>query len=239
MWNTSVSVYVGTSGWLYDWNEGASLDWYLKYSGLNAVELNASFYRFPFPNQVISWRRKTEACGVRWAVKVHRSVTHMRMLSEDSLAIWSKFVNLFKPLDDFVDFYLLQMPPRFKMSADNIFKLERFARSTGLSSRLAVEFRNESWFNDDTVELCRKIGVTVVSIDSPIGTWIASSNDVVYIRLHGRTEWYSYEYSLDELKEIATKIAEVSPRRVYVFFNNDYWMLDNARTMLKILNSRT
>ncbi|MEM1528068.1 MAG: DUF72 domain-containing protein, partial [Sulfolobales archaeon] len=79
----------------------------------------------------------------------------------------------------------------------------------------------------------------VVSIDSPIGTWIASSNDVVYIRLHGRTEWYSYEYSLEELKEIATRIAEVSPRRVYVFFNNDHWMLDNARTMLKILNSRT
>ncbi|MEM1931653.1 MAG: DUF72 domain-containing protein [Sulfolobales archaeon] len=237
--NGSVSVYVGTSGWLYDWNEGASLDWYLKYSGLNAVELNASFYRFPFPNQVISWRRKTEVYGVRWAVKVHRSVTHMRMLSEDSLAIWSKFANLFKPLDDFVDFYLLQMPPRFEMSADNIFKLERFAKSVRLGSKLAVEFRNKSWFNDDAVELCRKIGVTVVSIDSPIGTWIASSNNVVYIRLHGRAEWYSYEYSLEELKEIATKIAEVSPRRVYVFFNNDHWMLDNARTMLKILNSKT
>ncbi|RLF12723.1 MAG: DUF72 domain-containing protein, partial [Thermoprotei archaeon] len=37
-------VYIGTSGWLYDWNLDGSLDWYVKNSGLNAVELNASFY---------------------------------------------------------------------------------------------------------------------------------------------------------------------------------------------------
>ncbi|MEM4061454.1 MAG: DUF72 domain-containing protein, partial [Desulfurococcaceae archaeon] len=29
-----MEVYVGTSGWLYDWNEGASLDWYVEESGL-------------------------------------------------------------------------------------------------------------------------------------------------------------------------------------------------------------
>ena len=38
-------IFVGTSGWLYDWNLGSSLDWYAEFSGLNAVELNASFYK--------------------------------------------------------------------------------------------------------------------------------------------------------------------------------------------------
>ncbi|MEM2007531.1 MAG: DUF72 domain-containing protein [Sulfolobales archaeon] len=234
----SVGVYVGTSGWLYDWNEGRSLDWYLKYSGLNAVELNASFYRFPFPNQVVGWRRKTENYEVRWAVKVHRSITHLRRLGGSSLAVWSKFISLFKPLDNYIDFYLIQMPPTFEMSEGNVSKLEKFAESVGLGSRLAVEFRSTSWFNDGTIEICRNIGATVVSIDSPIGTWVASSNGIVYIRLHGRTEWYSYEYTLKELEEIVSRIAEVGPRRVYVFFNNDHWMLDNARTIVRILSSK-
>ncbi|MEM2358961.1 MAG: DUF72 domain-containing protein, partial [Nitrososphaerota archaeon] len=39
----SVGGFVRTSGWLYDWNSGGTLDWYLANSGLNAVELNASF----------------------------------------------------------------------------------------------------------------------------------------------------------------------------------------------------
>ena len=53
-----MNVFVGTSGWLYGWNRGGNLDWYLQNSGLNAVELNASFYRFPYKNQVAGWAGK-------------------------------------------------------------------------------------------------------------------------------------------------------------------------------------
>ncbi|MFP3209319.1 MAG: DUF72 domain-containing protein, partial [Nitrososphaeria archaeon] len=35
--------YVGTSGWSYAWNPDG-LEWYVRNSGLNAVELNSSFY---------------------------------------------------------------------------------------------------------------------------------------------------------------------------------------------------
>lgn len=73
-----VKVFVGTSGWLYDWNLDSTFDWYVRNSGLNAVELNASFYRFPFRNQVTSWTRK--GSGLRWAVKVHRYITHVKRL---------------------------------------------------------------------------------------------------------------------------------------------------------------
>ncbi|MEM4503151.1 MAG: DUF72 domain-containing protein, partial [Ignisphaera sp.] len=62
-----MEIFVGTSGWLYDWNIDGTLDWYLQNSRLNAVELNASFYRFPFRNQVSSWVKKTSIYGIRWA----------------------------------------------------------------------------------------------------------------------------------------------------------------------------
>lgn len=102
-----MKVFVGTSGWLYDWNEDGTLDWYVENSGLNAVELNASFYRFPFQNQVKSWKRKSKS--LRWAIKVHRSITHLRKFGERAYDIWDKFKNLFNPLEDLIDFYLFQL----------------------------------------------------------------------------------------------------------------------------------
>ena len=72
-------------------------------------------------------------------------------------------------------------------------------------------------------------------MDCPEGTWIATSNGIVYLRIHGRTGWYYHDYSLEELEELASKVWEGRPDRVYVFFNNDHWMLENARLMKKIL----
>jgi len=67
-----VEVYVGTSGWLYSWNLGKSLKWYVENSGLNAVELNASFYRYPTPRQVAQWADVGKT--LRWAVIVGVSI---------------------------------------------------------------------------------------------------------------------------------------------------------------------
>ena len=56
-----MQLYVGTSGWSYDWNADG-FDWYMKNSNLNSAELNASFYHFPFLNMISSWNSKrTEA----------------------------------------------------------------------------------------------------------------------------------------------------------------------------------
>ncbi len=228
-----MEIYVGTSGWIYDWNKWGNLDWYIKYSGLNAVELNASFYRFPFPNQVRSWARKSR--DLRWAVKVNRIITHYKRLRETSYPTFEKFLRLFQPLDSKIDFYLLQLPPTFKRSPTNIERLIKFSERFRLGPRLAVEFRDPSWFNEETISLCKRVGVTLVSIDSPIGVWIWSSNDIVYLRMHGRSSWYAHEYTQEELREVAEKIRVLNPVKTYVFFNNNHWMLENARTMMKIL----
>ncbi len=228
-----MEIYVGTSGWTYDWNPEGRLDWYVKNSGLNAVELNASFYRFPYPSQVRSW--KTKGGNLRWSIKVHNSITHMRKLSEKAVETWQKFYNIFKIMDDLVDFYLFQMPPNFSKTDRNISRVISFAEMTGLGERFAIEFRHKSWFNNDTKRIFERYGITLVSIDAPIGTWITTTNGIVYLRLHGRTDWYSHNYTRDELLELAKAVLNLSPRKVYVFFNNDHWMLNNARDMLNIL----
>ncbi|MEM0027697.1 MAG: DUF72 domain-containing protein [Ignisphaera sp.] len=231
----SIEVYVGTSGWLYDWNEDGTFDWYLRNSQLNAVELNASFYRFPFRNQVIGWAKKTALKPIRWSVKIHRSISHVHRLGEKSYEIWKKFIELFKPLDNYVDFYLLQMPPTFKKNESNVEKLKKFIKTVSPGYKIAIEFRDQSWFNKETVELAKELNITLVSIDSPIGRWIEMCNNIIYLRLHGRTEWYAYEYSNEELEDLAKTILGLNPKKVYVFFNNNHWMLENARKMFSLL----
>ena len=232
-----MEFFVGTSGWLYDWNEDSTFDWYARNSGLNAVELNASFYRFPFKNQVVSWSRK--GSKLRWAVKVHRYITHVKRLREDALETWRKFKELFNPLDQYVDFYLFQMPPSFTYTKETVERVRYFAQTTGLGRRFAIEFRHSSWFNDEALSVMRGLGITVVSVDEPGITWVVTTNGIVYLRLHGRTDWYWYEYSEGELRELAVRVFSLNPSRVYVFFNNDHWMLENARAMLRILNEIT
>jgi len=231
-----MEIYVGTSGWLYDWNEDGTLDWFVENSGLNAIELNASFYRFPYKNQVISWSRR--GSSLRWAIKVHRSITHLRKLSSDAINTWFNFRELFKPMDSIIDFYLFQLPPNYTCREENLRKIKSFYEETGLGERFALEFRHQSCFNKDVVDWFSKLGLTIVSIDAPIANWIVRSNRNIYLRLHGREYWYGYEYSFNELEEIANKLFESGADRIYVFFNNNHWMLDNARVLKNILMSR-
>ncbi len=229
-------VFVGTSGWLYDWNKAGNLEWYVRFSGLNAVELNASFYRFPFRNQILGWMKKGRK--LRWSIKVHRSITHYRKLSPEALSTWRKFKNLFEPLNStgILDFFLLQMPPNFTKTSQNIIKLKNFVKSSEVKpEKIAIEFRHESWFTDEIIKLAENLGIVVVSVDSPIATWIRPTKETIYLRMHGRSSWYIHNYSLEELIEISEKILSLNPKKIYVFFNNDHWMLKNAKTLLSML----
>ncbi len=233
-----LKVYVGTSGWVYDWNPDG-LDWYLRNSGLNAVELNASFYRFPFPNQVRSWVRKTEASDgrLRWAVKVNRLVTHVHMLNEKSLRPWRAFLRLFKPLDRYVSFYLLQLPPRARPASPFVSRARAFLRrAVGDVGewRVAVEFRNTAWFKEAWVEWCGDLRVTFVSVDSPQTTFISTSGPKAYLRMHGRSFWYAHNYSDEELEDVALSLKGLDVEEAYVFFNNNHDMLENARRFLRL-----
>ncbi|MEM1586527.1 MAG: DUF72 domain-containing protein [Candidatus Bathyarchaeia archaeon] len=227
-----MEVYVGTSGWLYVWNESGSLDWYVRNSGLNSVELNMSFYRFPFQSAIKSWR--TKGSGLRWAIKVNRLITHVFKFNQRALGSWEKFRSLFEPMDQIIDFYLFQLPPSIKSSS--IPKLEYFIDNVGLGERFALEPRHISWFNNSAViSWASKIGITLVSVDSPdFPLEVFNTNGVVYVRMHGRTAWYSHYYTDDELLEVKEKVLETGPRKIYIFFNNNTNMLENAQRMLRL-----
>lgn len=231
-----LEVYVGTCGWLYSWNEGESLDWFVENSGLNAIELNMSFYRFPFPNQVRSWARK--GTNLRWAIKVNRLITHRLKFGEKAFSLWRKFRALFMPLEDRIDFYLFQLPPFMKSNFSG--KIENFFRKTGLHERFALEVRNLDWFRPEILDWASSLGLTWVSVDCPdLPNDVYNVNGIVYERMHGRSVWYGHYYSPEELEETVKRIVSVNPRKIYVFFNNNHAMLDNARAILKLFKTLT
>jgi len=237
-----MQVYVGTSGWFYDWNKARSLDWYIINSGLNAVELNASFYRFPFPNQISAWAKKTKSLSslsqhhaslptLRWSVKVNRLITHVHKFNiNKSMPIWQRFYKLFKPLDPYIDFYLFQLHPKFV----DLDLVTTFANKTKLGNRFALEIRNKELIKnikDNTI-----LGdIVLVSVDSPVVQNKIFKNNIIYMRMHGRKSWYEHNYTKAELRETIKKIKKSKPAKVYIFFNNDHDMLNNARLMLNLM----
>ncbi|MBU5557767.1 MAG: DUF72 domain-containing protein [Candidatus Aenigmatarchaeota archaeon] len=227
-----MKIFVGTSGWQYGWNPEGSLDWYVANSGLNAIELNASFYRFPFPNQIKTWAIKGR--DLRWSIKVNRLVTHVFKLGDRGLTIWKKFEKLFMPMDKLIDFYLFQMPPSY--SEAMIDKTENFFKKTKLGERFALEIRHRTWFYPESIQWAKELGMTWVSIDSPdFPRDIYRTSNSVYVRMHGRTGWYFHNYSAAELQDVAKRALAAKPRKVYVFFNNNHAMLANGQTIFKIL----
>jgi uncharacterized protein YecE (DUF72 family) len=222
-----MEVFVGTSGWAYSWNKENSLDWYINHSGLNAIELNMSFYRFPYPSMVKSWAKKGKQLA--WIIKVHRSITHFKKLNKDSYDPFKRFVDIFKPLESYIHFFLLQLPPNF----NNINNLELFINEFD-SKKICIEFRNKSLFTDEIIQWGKKKNVLIVSIDAPNMPNNIMSKSVVYERIHGRTSWYSHNYTKEELLEIKNKIVSGNPQRIYVFFNNNHAMLANAKVMYNL-----
>lgn len=224
-----MDVFVGTSGWYYDWNREKSLDWFIKNSGLNTVELNASFYRFPFPNQVKSWARK--GSPLAWSIKVHRSVTHTRKFNLQAEEILTRFLDAFSPLDSLIGHYLFQAPPSF----EDVDRVCGFSDRSGLGGRFALECRNKTLLGDD--HRCRILQehALLVSVDSPDFRNRIFSGDTIYLRMHGRTAWYRHNYTKEELAETAAIIRNISPDQVFVYFNNNHHMLENAQMMFELL----
>jgi uncharacterized protein YecE (DUF72 family) len=110
---------------------------------------------------------------------------------------------------------------------------------------VAVEFRRQIWFNQDTLSLLRTAGATICNVDSPeqkVTGYLTS--DRAYLRLHGRKNWYAYNYSADELGEIAELGRDLVTRganKVFIFFNNDFggYAPANASYLQRLLNDST
>ena len=241
-----MSVYVGTAGFSYaDWKgpfyppdtrQAAMLEEYARH--FPVVEINSTYYAIPEPERVNAMARRTPTSFL-FNVKANKEMTHE---IGDGSKVFEDFRRALRPLEDHgkLGCVLAQFPWAFKRSNENADYLRKLARRLdGLD--VVVEFRNEQWDSDETLDLLSSVGLGYCCVDEPRlkglpAPRVALTSRVGYVRMHGRNadnwwargreswERYDYLYSEDELAEWLPGIENLSENtdRVYVIFNNHY-----------------
>jgi uncharacterized protein YecE (DUF72 family) len=231
--------FVGTSGWTYDHWKGRfypeklpKKSWFDYYASLfSSVEVNATFYR-SFKDQTYhNWRQKAPQ-GFGYVLKAPRLITHRKHLLDVKEDIQT-FYHSCLLLEDKFEMILLQVAPNTPYHPE---RLHQALLDFPDPSRVAVEFRHPDWFTPDVMSMLQSVGATLCNVDSPKREIEANlTSNRAYLRLHGRKHWYSYNYSPDELREIA-RLAQLlvkkGAKRVYIFFNNDFEGFAPANALL-------
>jgi uncharacterized protein YecE (DUF72 family) len=235
-------IHVGTSGWTYDdWTgrfypaevKGAErLSYYA--TKFESVEVNATFYRLPYKGMIVGWNNRLPP-AFHLVLKGPRSVTHLRKLRNcgDPLAAFFDRVLALNTLK----VVLWQLPPSLHK---NIELLDHFLTALPDTVRHAVEFRHESWWDDETAEVLGEHRAAFVAISHPtLPDDVIPTTDFLYLRFHGLSKkLYNYDYTRRELRAWATRLKPLSAgRELYGFFNNDFRALatENALVFREML----
>jgi uncharacterized protein YecE (DUF72 family) len=214
-----VRAFVGTSGFSYKEWKGSfyppelSPKRYLGFyaSKLDTVEVNNTFYKFPEANVLAAWIDVVPA-NFRFALKASQSITHRARLSNCERMIVD-FCERSKALGDRVGPVLVQLPPNFKKDAG---RLRDFLSVAPKTHRFAFEFRNASWFDDETFEALRAHGAALCWAETEeLVTPRVSTAGWGYARLR------TVKYDEAALKSWADAIAAQPWRDVHVYFKHE------------------
>jgi len=242
------NLYIGTSGWSYRWKglfypeELKSAEYLRFYAGhFNCTEVNSSFYHFTMPKTIEKWLAETPPT-FKFCAKLNQEITHNR-----------KFENIEEPLDKFMSRYLLmgerlgplliQIASSFRFERPVAEGFYRTLREKYPDTKFALEVRHKSWHTDEALDLLREYDITFV-IASAGKRWPyleTTTNEIVYLRLHGDERLYSSLYSDERLEQYAFMINDwlLDGKEVWVFFNNTMFgsAIQNAKTLQELLQN--
>ena len=196
-------------------------EWFRYYSSFfNTVEINSTFYRFPKKSSMKRWFRESPEDFV-FSVKVNKHITHIKRLKDVKGELQDFYEVVSDSLKEKTGAFLFQMPPSFRYSKGN---LDRILGSLSPEYLNVVEFRHISWWNDDVLRALSQNKIIFCSVSAPnLPEKLIKTTDTVYVRFHGKENWYRYNYSEDELKLWADWIKKENPKNLFVYFNNDFF----------------
>ena len=249
----SAQTFFGTSGWHYnDWigefypPEITGYRELAYHAGFfNTVENNSSFYRIASEPTYKIWDKMTPS-GYKFSMKLNKQITHFNKLqvSDEVRERVDYILDTTQALGDKTGALLIQLPASFKFDLDRLDTFLAFftkeVRSRSFVFDLAIEFRNNYWFVEETYTLLRNYNVALVVANSSRypGARELTAN-VAYIRMHGPTKLFASSYSDEQLEELAGYIQSISSvvERIYVYFNNDFhsYAIKNAQTLQQMI----
>jgi uncharacterized protein YecE (DUF72 family) len=241
-------IWIGTSGWTYDGWRGAfyprdvaKKDWLAWYgSQFPCTEVNFSFYRTPSLEAVRAWREQTPPDFV-FAWKASKFITHWKRLNDSCLSSIKLMETRLKILKDKAGPVLFQLPPQFAADQN---RLARFLRMLPRRYLYAFEFRHQSWYERDIMNLLREHDVSLCLSDhhDAPAPWIVTAHHV-YVRGHGPGGRYKDNYSEPTLRDWAKHMRKWRRQgnTVFAFFDNDQKSAApaDARRLMRILGLKT
>lgn len=221
------SLRIGTSGWAYkDWNgpfyppevkAKYRLAWISR--RFPTLEINASFYRMPSDAAVAAWDDQTPSKFV-FAWKASRFITHNKKLNDPDEPLAYMFDRA-RGLGDKLGPVLFQLPPNLHADRE---RLAGFLKALPKRTRVAIEFRHESWYAPEIIDLLRDQHTALCISDhhhAPAPYEVTAG--FVYLRGHGPGGRYHGRYPEKQLKDWARRIRDwrKAGKNVFVYFDND------------------
>jgi uncharacterized protein YecE (DUF72 family) len=211
-------VQVGCQGWNYDdWVTPAAsarpvfyprgtrpehmLDVYAR--AFDTVEVDSTFYAAPSDSTYDGWHRRTPD-GFTFALKLPQEVTHEAALRGARAARrLTEFCRGARRLGPKLAAVLVQLPPQFEATRENMRALEEFLPLLPRDIRFAVEFRDSFWFEEELLApLAPYPHVSLALVEGPWATrervWRAAaplldSTDFAYVRWMGARDLVRFD----------------------------------------------
>ncbi len=182
-----MNLWIGTSGFQYkEWKgtfypetmpTARMLPYYAE--RFSTTEINYSFHRIPSAKTIEGWYQATPE-RFKFSLKAPQTVTHFAKLRNcgDTMRYFHQVIC---DLETKLGCVLCQLPPALKKDAA---LLSSFLGEMPDGMRAAFEFRDPSWFDDETYELLRGKNLALCIADSEkLATPDVATADYGYLRL--------------------------------------------------------
>ena len=204
----------------------------------NSIELNSIFYKLPRAATIANWTHSVPD-NFRFTFKLSKTVTHVKNLEFTSKDV-ADFMDTIEPVGDKKGCLLVQFPPG--LTIEKLDQLQSLFEVIGEAThdtawKVAIEFRNSSWYEREVYELLDEYNFSLVIHDIRASATPADVQvgDFIYLRFHGPEPRYRGSYHDEVLKKYAKQIKKWmrEGKTVYAYFNNT---MGDAENNLQTLN---
>jgi len=218
-------VLIGTSGYSYkQWKgrfypekmkEAEMLGFYSRH--FPTVEVNNTFYRVPSRDLVARWAAETPETFT-FVLKAPQRITHQKRLG-DVASDLDYFLGVADAMGAKLGPLLFQLPPFLKKDLP---RLRSFLERVPAGRRAALEFRHESWFDEEVLSALREHNAALCVADTEEGgpaAEVVPTADWGYLRLRRA------DYAEEQIRAWADRIRAQPWGDTFVFFKHE----DEAR----------
>jgi uncharacterized protein YecE (DUF72 family) len=215
-----MKVRAGTSGYSYKEWKGNFYPQDLATTGMLAyyaklfstVEINNTFYRMPSANMLLNWAEQVPD-GFAFVLKAPRRITHEKRLKNVNEDV-AYLVKTMAALGSKRGPVLFQTPPFFRK---DVACLRDFLGLLPKELSAAMEFRHQSWFDDEVFGILREhnTSLCLADADNELEIPFLSTAGWGYLRLRRP------EYSDADLSEWAKRVTSQPWKEAFVFFKHE------------------